>query len=132
MACSTRHCGATMVTFLSEDAKVYKKRNDPNLPPSSRDKFQLILVLLFQPTGQIAFTLFIMPREFHKMPALPDTIDDLKVQELMSHYFATSNHGSDHEGFADMFTTDGEYWMNDRKAKGRQGSKIPTLFAHPI
>ena len=62
------------------------------------------------------------------MAALPDTIDDPKVQELMSHYFATSNHDSDHEGFADMFTADGEYSMNDRKAKGRQGSKIPTLL----
>lgn len=62
------------------------------------------------------------------MPALPDTIDDPKVQELMSHYFATSNHDSDHEGFADMFTADGEYSMNDRKAKGRQGSTIPTLL----
>ena len=63
-----------------------------------------------------------MPRKFHKMPELPDTIDDPKVQELLSHYFATSNHDSDHEGFADMFTADGEYSMNDRRAKGRQGS----------
>ena len=70
----------------------------------------------------------IMSREFHKMPALPDTINDPKVQELMSHYFATSNHDSDHEGFADMFTADGEYSMNDCKAKGRQGSTIPTLL----
>ena len=62
------------------------------------------------------------------MPALPDTIDDPKVQELMSHYFATSNHDSDHEVFAEMFTADGEYSMNDRKAKGGQGSTIPTLF----
>ncbi|KAL8751170.1 MAG: hypothetical protein Q9199_006603 [Rusavskia elegans] len=61
-----------------------------------------------------------MPRKFHKMPALPDAIDDPKVQELMSHYFATSNHDADHEGFADMFTADGEYSMNDRKAKGRE------------
>ncbi|KAI4093439.1 MAG: hypothetical protein LQ344_002852 [Seirophora lacunosa] len=61
-----------------------------------------------------------MPRKFHKMPALPEAIDDPKVQELMSHYFATSNHDSDHEGFADMFTPDGEYSMNDRKAKGRE------------
>lgn len=100
----------------------------PPPSPPSRHKFQLILVLLFQPTGRIAFTLFIMPREFHKMPALPDTIDDPKVQELMSHYFATSNHDSDHEGFVEMFTADGEYSMNDRKAKGRQGSTIPTFL----
>ncbi|KAL8924490.1 MAG: hypothetical protein Q9172_002655 [Xanthocarpia lactea] len=61
-----------------------------------------------------------MPRQFHKMPELPDTIDDPKVREFMSHFYATSNDGSDHEGFADMFTDDGEYSMNDRSAKGRQ------------
>lgn len=64
------------------------------------------------------------------MPALPDAIDDPKVQELMSHYFATSNHDADHEGFADMFTADGEYSMNDRKAKGREGK--PFLRPLPI
>ncbi|KAL8748326.1 MAG: hypothetical protein Q9184_007390 [Pyrenodesmia sp. 2 TL-2023] len=61
-----------------------------------------------------------MPRKFHKMPGLPDVINDPKIQELLSHYYATSNHDSDHEGFADMFTADGEYSMNDRKAKGRE------------
>ncbi|KAL8846525.1 MAG: hypothetical protein Q9221_008401 [Calogaya cf. arnoldii] len=72
-----------------------------------------------------------MPRKYHKMPDLPEAIDDPKIQELMSHYFATSNHDSDHEGFADMFTADGEYSMNDRKAKGREAPQISHPFPIP-
>lgn len=65
-----------------------------------------------------------MPRSFPKMPPLPDAIDDPKVKEFMSHYYAMSNDDTDHGGFADMFTRDGEYSMNARKAKGREGMYI--------
>ena len=60
-----------------------------------------------------------MPRTFDRMPDLPKTIDDPKVEEFMEHYYAQSNDAKDHEGFADMFTDDGQYSMNHRVAKGR-------------
>lgn len=65
-----------------------------------------------------------MPRTYEQMPELPAVIDDPMVQEFMSHFYATSNHSSDHEGFADIFAADGEYGMNDRIAKGRDGNLL--------
>lgn len=62
-----------------------------------------------------------MSRSFDKMCDLPTVVDDPKVQEFMEHYYAISNDGSDPEGFADIFTKDGEYSINDKISTGRDG-----------
>ena len=62
-----------------------------------------------------------MARKFDRMPDLPATVDDAKVEEFMEHYYALSNDSTDHQGFADMFVEDGEYSMNDKITKGREG-----------
>lgn len=71
-----------------------------------------------------------MARKFDRMPDLPATVDDAKVEEFMEHYYAMSNDGSDHEGFAELFIEDGEYSMNDKITKGRRGKHHPPSNFH--
>lgn len=63
------------------------------------------------------------------MPSTPETISNPKVQEFMSHYYAMSNDKEDHGGFSDMFTADGEYSINNTKAKGPNSTHMLCLAA---
>lgn len=62
-----------------------------------------------------------MSRSFDRMCDLPTVVDDPKVREFMEHYYAISNDGADPEGFADIFTKDGKYSINDKISTGRDG-----------
>ena len=52
---------------------------------------------------------------------IPNTITDQAVRDFLHRYYEVSNENETHEDFADLFTEDGEYIMNDKKTKGKEG-----------
>lgn len=54
-----------------------------------------------------------------KLPTLPDTITDPAVKDLLEKYYETSNNPIEHDEFASLFTSDGEYAMNGKASKGK-------------
>ena len=52
---------------------------------------------------------------------VPDTIKDKSIHDYLHKFYEASNDPKVHDEFADLFTEDGEYIMNSKKAKGRQG-----------
>ena len=58
------------------------------------------------------------------MPDLPQTIENPQIEEFLEHYYATSNESSDHDLFAEMFASDGEYAFNSQVAKGHDGMML--------
>ncbi|KAG8529707.1 uncharacterized protein KY384_005188 [Bacidia gigantensis] len=77
-----------------------------------------------------------MARKFDRMPDLPQTVDDPKVEGLMEHYYSLSNAPNDeedgHDSFTDMFTEDAEYSFNDKVSKGHAeiSAMRKAMFAH--
>ena len=55
------------------------------------------------------------------LPDVPTTIKDPAIRDFVSRYYELSNSAADHEDFAALFTPDGEYVMNEKKAKGHDG-----------
>ncbi|KAL9134385.1 MAG: hypothetical protein Q9175_004437 [Cornicularia normoerica] len=53
-----------------------------------------------------------------KLLDLPNTITDLAVKSFLKKYYAVSNDAEVHSDYADLFTTDDEFSINDKKAKG--------------
>ena len=72
-----------------------------------------------------------MPRKFDRMPDLPLTIDDARVEQFMEHYYAMSNAPNNdnegHDGWTDMFTEDATYAFNDKVAVGHAGTPSLSL-----
>ena len=65
-----------------------------------------------------------MARKFDRMPDLPKTVNDPKVEEFMEHYYAMSNAPNNKESddeFIGMFTKDGQYCFNHKVATGHAG-----------
>lgn len=53
-----------------------------------------------------------------QLSALPNTITDPAIKSFIEKYYAVSNDPGVHDDYADLFTPDGEFSMNDKKAKG--------------
>ena len=53
---------------------------------------------------------------------LPDSnsISDSQVKESLERYYEVSKNASAHDDYADLFTSDGEFDMNAKKAKGKE------------
>ena len=56
----------------------------------------------------------------YNLPPLPNTITDPAVREFLEKYYAKSNEPELHDDFAELFTEDGEYNMNNKINKGKQ------------
>ena len=65
------------------------------------------------------------------LPNLPNTITDPAVKKFIEKYYAVSNDKDVHDDYADLFTSDGEFSMNDKKAKGTKRKLCPTLSPYP-
>ena len=59
---------------------------------------------------------------------LPNTITDPAVKDFVEKYYAVSNDADVHDDYAALFTSDGEFSMNEKKAKGTDGSSSPQSF----
>lgn len=59
------------------------------------------------------------------LPNLPNTITDPAVKEFLQKYYAVSNDKDAHDDYADLFTSDGEFSINDKKSKGTKGNFSP-------
>ncbi|MCJ1457738.1 hypothetical protein MMC28_008107 [Mycoblastus sanguinarius] len=55
-----------------------------------------------------------------KLPSLPNTITDPAIKTFLSKYYSISNSPDDHDNYTNLFTSDGEFAMNDKKAKGTE------------
>lgn len=53
-----------------------------------------------------------------QLPDLPNTVTDPDVKKFIEKYYAVSNDADVHDDYADLFTSDGEFSMNDKKAQG--------------
>ena len=53
---------------------------------------------------------------------VPDTITDQKLHDFLHRYYDVSNDPKAHDDYADLFTADGQFIFNDKKAKGRSGT----------
>ena len=62
-----------------------------------------------------------------KLPDLPNTITDPDIKNFIEKYYAVSNDADVHDDYADLFTSDGEFSMNDKKAKGTKRN-TPSFF----
>ena len=52
------------------------------------------------------------------LPDLPKSIADPQVKQFLEKYYEVSNTADAHDDYASLFTADGEFAMNARKAKG--------------
>lgn len=52
------------------------------------------------------------------LPNLPNTITDPAVKKFIEKYYAVSEDKDVHDDYADLFATDGEFSINDKKAEG--------------
>ena len=54
---------------------------------------------------------------------LPDSksITDPQVKQFLERYYEASNNAEGHDDYTDLFTADGEFSMNGKKAKGKDG-----------
>ena len=53
--------------------------------------------------------------------SLANTITDPAVKDFIERYYAVSNDANVHDDYAALFTPDGEFSMNEKKAKGTKG-----------
>ncbi|KAG7005907.1 hypothetical protein G7Y79_00017g042890 [Physcia stellaris] len=67
-----------------------------------------------------------------QLPDLPQTIKDPAIKEFIEKYYEISNTGYAHDDYAALFTPDGEFWMNGKKAKGYDEIKslYRAIWAH--
>ena len=56
-----------------------------------------------------------------QLPNLPASIKDPAVKEFLEKYYEISNNADAHDEYASLFTRDGEFSMNGKKAKGTEG-----------
>ena len=56
-----------------------------------------------------------------RIPDLPLVIDDARVKDFLTHYYEVSNDPNTHDEYTDLFIDDGEFSMNAKKAKGKDG-----------
>ena len=58
---------------------------------------------------------------------LPDSqsITNPEVKAFLSKYYEISNAPTAHDDYTDLFTSDGEFYMNAKKAKGKERSQYP-------
>lgn len=54
------------------------------------------------------------------LPDLPNTITDPAVKSFIERYYAVSNDADVHDDYAGLFTSNGEFSMNEKKATGTQ------------
>lgn len=74
-----------------------------------------------------------------QLPELPPSIKDPAIKEFLEKYYEVSNTGHAHDEHTDLFTKDGEFSMNGKKAKGDKGNydafsglfHLPSCFQHP-
>lgn len=94
-------------------------------PPHSYSKPQI-----FTQTKETFCTLAqyqsIMPSS---LPDLPNTVTDPAVKEFIKKYYAISNDADVHDDYAALFIPEGEFSMNDKKAKGTK--RNPPLSIPP-
>lgn len=94
-------------------------------PPHSYSKPQV-----FTQTKETFWTLAryqsIMPSS---LPDLPNTITDPAVKDFIKKYYAISNDADVHDDYAALFIPEGEFSMNDKKAKGTK--RNPPLSIPP-
>ena len=62
-----------------------------------------------------------------QLPDLPQTIKDPAIKEFIEKYYEISNTGDAHDDYAALFTPDGEFSMNGKKAKGHDGRLCPLV-----
>ena len=63
------------------------------------------------------------------LPNLPNTITDPAVKDFIKKYYAISNDADVHDDYAGLFIPEGEFSMNDKKAKGTK--RNPPLSIPP-
>ena len=56
-----------------------------------------------------------------ELPDLPATIKDAAIVDFLQKYYELSNKADDHGDFVALFTTNGEYTINGKTAKGHNG-----------
>ena len=56
-----------------------------------------------------------------RIPDLPKAIDDPKVKDFLAQYYKVSNDPEAHDEYTDLFIANGEFSMNAKKAKGKEG-----------
>lgn len=66
-----------------------------------------------------------------QLPNLPNTITDPAVKSFIEKYYAVSNDAGVHDDYADLFTPNGEFSMNDKKAKGTKRNITPIFHIYP-
>lgn len=71
------------------------------------------------------------------LPDLPNSVTDPQIKPFLEHYYEISNHAPSHDEYAALFTQDGEFAMNEKKAKGREGtlaqhSTFATQYIHAL
>ncbi|KAL6719988.1 hypothetical protein ACLMJK_001909 [Lecanora helva] len=75
------------------------------------------------------------------LPDVSKSISDPQVKQFLEKFYETSNHPENHGDFADLFTSDGVYAMNDKRAKGKDEiralrkaiwSHVPARDHYPI
>ena len=64
------------------------------------------------------------PSTESRIPDLPAVIDDPRVKAFLQHHYNVSNDPDTHDEYTDLFTKDGEFSMNGKKAKGKDGTQF--------
>jgi hypothetical protein len=62
------------------------------------------------------------------LPNLPASITDLAVKDFLEKYHQISKRGGANDDYASLFTSNGAFSMNGKKAKGTNG----ILRSHPL
>ena len=57
-----------------------------------------------------------------QLPDLSASITDPAVKEFIKKYYEISNKADAHDDYASLFTSDGEFSMNGKEAKGSEGT----------
>ena len=66
-----------------------------------------------------------------RIPDLPQVIDDPRVKEFLELYYKISNDLDAHDEYTNLFIPDGEFSLNEKKAKGKEGEHLQApLFSN--
>ena len=63
-----------------------------------------------------------------QLPELPQSIQDPAIKDFLEKYYEVSNDADAHDEYTALFTPDGEFSMNGKKAKGYEGSNASITF----
>ena len=78
-------------------------------------------ILNFINLEPIENTIVLLSKMPFELPNLPKSIQDPAIAEFLAKFYEISNDPPAHDDFAALFTPDGEYGMNGKKAKGHDG-----------